>query len=77
MIKKGFGAIDMLVALLIIACVFAFAMPAFKGAGGGNLKDSSIDYQSVEEQVDSKINEIEKMRQQTLNYNQMNRSQEF
>ena len=33
------------------------------------MRDSSINYESVEQQVDNRINEIEKMRQQTINYN--------
>ena len=69
MYKNGFGALDMLIALVLIAVVFAFAMPALKGVGGGNLRDSSINYESVELEVDNRINEIEKMRQQTINYN--------
>ncbi len=77
MFKNGFGAIDMLIALVIIAALFAFAMPALKGVGGGNLKDSSINYESVQEQVDNKINEIENMRMQSVNYNQQSSNQEF
>ena len=55
MYKNGFGALDMLIALVLIAVVFAFAMPALKGVGGGNLRDSSINYESVEQQVDNRI----------------------
>lgn len=77
MYKNGFGAIDMLVTLVIIAALFAFAMPVLKGMGGANLKDSAINYESVEEQTNKKIQEIENMRQQTLNYNQNINQQEF
>ena len=33
------------------------------------MKDSSIDSQSVQEHVDQTVNEIEQMRQQTIDYN--------
>lgn len=75
--KLGFGAIDMLIALVIVAAMFAFMMPALKGVGGGNLKDSSINYESAQEQVDKKINEIENFRQQTVQYNQKTNNDEY
>lgn len=77
MSKKGFGAVDMLLALVIIAAVFAFVMPALKGFDGGSLKDSAINYESAQEQIDNKINEIEQMRQQSINYNRQTETQEF
>ena len=69
--KKGaFGAIDLLIGLVITAFVFFIGMNAMKGLSLINLNGNSVDTKSVQEHVDEQVNEIENMRQQTINYQQ-------
>lgn len=69
--KKGaFGAIDLLIGLVITAFVFLIGMNAMKGLSLINLNGNSVDTKSVQEHVDEQVNEIENMRQQTINYQQ-------
>lgn len=63
--KKAFGAIDLLIGLLITAAIFMIGMNAFRGV---NLQHSQTDIKSIQEQVDAQVNEIEQMRQQTINF---------
>lgn len=64
--RNGFGAISLLLGLVITAIIF---LNTFKGVSSIKMKDSSIDSQSVQEHVDQTVNEIEQMRQQTIDYN--------
>ena len=66
---KAFGAIDLLIGLVIVSFVFIIGMNALKGASSLNIKNSPVNEQSVQEHVDETVNEIEQMRQQTINYN--------
>lgn len=59
------GAIGMLLAMLIIALLFILMMPTLKNTSSTGLGESSINKESVEEQVNQQVNEIEKIRQQT------------
>ncbi len=68
--RHGFGAISLLLGLVITAIIFLIGVNTFKGVSSIKIKDSSIDSQSVQEHVDQTVNEIEQMRQQTINYNQ-------
>ena len=69
--KKGaFGAIDLLIELVITAFVFLIGMNAMKGLSSINLNGNSVDTKSVQEHVDEQVNEIENMRQQSINYQQ-------
>ena len=69
--KKGaFGAIDLLMGLVITAFVFLIGMNAMKGLSSINLNGNSVDTKSVQEHVDEQVNEIENMRQQSINYQQ-------
>lgn len=69
--KKGaFGAIDLLIGVVITAFVFLIGMNAMKGLSSINLNGNSVDTKSVQEHVDEQVNEIENMRQQTINYQQ-------
>ena len=69
--KKGaFGAIDLLIGLVITAFVFLIGMNAMKGLSSINLNGNSVDKNSVQEHVDEQVNEIENMRQQSINYQQ-------
>lgn len=67
--RNGFGAISLLLGLVITAIIFLIGINTFKGVSSIKMKDSSIDSQSVQEHVDQTINEIEQMRQQTIDYN--------
>lgn len=66
--KNGFGAIDLLVGLVITAIVFMIGMNALKGSSL-KLQDNKIDTKSVQQQVDEQVNEIQNMRQQAIDYN--------
>mgnify|MGYP007123289888 FL=1 len=56
--------------LVITAFVFLIGMNAMKGLSSINLNGNSVDTKSVQEHVDEQVNEIENMRQQTINYQQ-------
>ena len=64
--RNGFGAISLLLGLVITAIIFLIGINTFKGVSSIKMKDSSIDSQSVQEHVDQTVNEIEQMRQQTI-----------
>ncbi len=68
--RKAFGAIDLLIGLVITAFVFIIGMNALKGSSSINLNGSTVDTKSVQEQVDAQVNQIENMRQQTIDFNQ-------
>ncbi len=63
------GAIGMLLAMLIIALLFILMMSTLKNVSSTGLGESSINKESVEEQVNQQVNEIEKIRQQTVEMN--------
>lgn len=67
--RNGFGAISLLLGLVITAIIFLIGISTFKGVSSIKMKDSSIDSQSVQEHVDQTVNEIEQIRQQTIDYN--------
>ena len=67
--RNGFGAISLLLGLVITAIIFLIGINTFEGVSSIKMKDSSIDSQSVQEHVDQTVNEIEQMRQQTIDYN--------
>lgn len=68
--RKAFGAIDLLIGLVITAFVFIIGMNALKGSSSIKLNGSTVDTKSVQEQVDAQVNQIENMRQQTIDFNQ-------
>lgn len=63
--KKAFGAIDLLIGLLLISVLFIISMNSYKGI---NIQDSLQNTRSIQGEVDAQINEIEIMRQQSINY---------
>ena len=67
--RNGFGGRSLLLGLVITAIIFLIGISTFKGVSSIKMKDSSIDSQSVQEHVDQTVNEIEQMRQQTIDYN--------
>ena len=66
--KKAFGAIDLLVGLVITAIVFMIGMNALRGSSL-KLQGNKVDTKSVQQQVDEQVNEIQNMRQQVIEYN--------
>lgn len=66
--KKAFGAIDLLVGLVITAIVFMIGMNALRGSSF-KLQGNNVDTKSVQQQVDEQVNEIQNMRQQAIEYN--------
>ncbi len=70
---KAEGAIGLLLGLLIISVIFIMMMPALRNvSGGAGINGSSIKQESVEQQVDKTVEEIQRMRQQTIDYNRQN-----
>lgn len=67
--KQAFGAIDLLIGLVITAVVFLISMNALKGISSLKLNGSSVNSESVEEHVDRQVEEIQQMRNQTIDYN--------
>lgn len=63
--KKAFGAIDLLVGLLITTAVFMVGMNTMKGIKFNN---TPADTRSIQEHVDAQVKEIEQMRQQTIDF---------
>ncbi len=68
MLKPAFGSISILLALLIIGLIFVMTIPMLKSTSNSGLGKSSIQQESVEEKTNEMINEIQKMRQESLDY---------
>ncbi len=67
--KQAFGAIDLLISLLITSVILLIGINSIKGISSLNLNGSSVNKESVEEHVDRQVEEIQNMRQQTIDYN--------
>ena len=63
--RSGFGAIDLLIGLLITTAVFMIGMNAVKGI---KFQNTPADIRSIQEHVDAQVNEIEQMRQQSIDF---------
>ncbi len=74
--RKAFGAIDLLIGLVLTAIVFLIGMNALKGTSALKIDNSATDTKSVQEQVDEQVNEIQNMRQQAINYQQNSQNDE-
>ncbi len=68
MLKPAFGAVSMLLALLIVGILAAVMIPVFKTTSGAGVGGSSLKQESVEEKADEMIKEIELRKQQTIEY---------
>ncbi len=68
MLKPAFGTISMLLTLLIVGLIFVMTIPMLKSTSSSGLGQSSIKQDNIEEQVDEMVKEIEKMRQQSIDY---------
>ena len=75
--RNAFGAIDLLICLFLTAVVFLIGMNALKGTTSLKINNSATDTKSVQEQVDEQVNEIQNMRQQTINYQQNSQSEDY
>ena len=74
--KQAFGVIDLLIGLLIMSAVFLISANAFKDISTIKI-NSSNEAKSVQEHVDETVNEIETMRQQTLDIEQQTLRNEY
>lgn len=66
MLKPAFGAVSMLLALLIVGVLAAMMVPMLKSIS--NTSQSSLKQESVEQKADKMIKEIELRKQQTMEY---------
>lgn len=66
--RSGFGAIDLLISLVLMSIMFLVGMNALKSFSSLKLNKTLKDTSSVQEQVDKQVQDIENMRQQTINY---------
>ena len=60
------GAIGLLLTMLIIALLFIMLMPSIKHSGGTNLNVSPIKHETLEDEINQKLNEIQNMRNQSI-----------
>ena len=75
--KQAFGAIELLIGLVITAVIFMISMNALKGVSSLKLNGSSVNSESVEEHVDRQVEEIQNMRRQTIDYNRQLQQENF
>ena len=68
MLKPASGMIGMLLTILIIGIVAAMTLPMLKSTSGGNLNNSSVNYESTEDKANEMIEQIQKQRQETIEY---------
>ena len=75
--KQAFGAIELLIGLVITAVIFMISMNALKGVSSLKLNGSSVNSESVEEHVDRQVEEIQNLRRQTIDYNRQFQQENF
>ena len=68
MLKPASGMIGMLLTILIIGIVAAMTLPMLKSTSGGNLNNSYVNYERAEEKANEMIEQIQKQRQETIEY---------
>ena len=68
MLKPAFGAVSMLLALLILGVIAAMMLPMLKATNGAGGSGTSLKQESVEQKADEMIKEIELRKQQTMDY---------
>ena len=66
--KPAFGAVSMLLALVITAIIFVMMVPVFKSTSSASLKNSSVKQENVEERVDEIVKEIETRKLEAVEY---------
>lgn len=67
--KNAFGAIDMLIGLVITAVLFIMMMNIMKSTSSLKINETPVDTRSVQEHIDEQVNEIQNIRQQTIDFN--------
>lgn len=75
--RNAFGAIDLLIGLVITAFLFIMMTNVMKGTNSLKINDTPIDTKSVQEHIDQQVNEIENMRQQTIDFNKQSEEINF
>lgn len=65
--RYGFGAIDLLIGLILMSVLFIIGANAFKGVSSVNINGSSGP-KAIQQQVDEQVNEIERMKKEALEY---------
>lgn len=75
--RNAFGAIDLLIVLVITAFLFIMMTNVMKGTSSLKINDTPIDTKSVQEHIDQQVNEIENMRQQTIDFNKQSEEINF
>lgn len=75
--RNAFGAIDLLIGLVITAFLFIMMTNVMKGTSSLKINDTPIDTKSVQEHIDQQVNEIENMRQQTIDFNKQSEEINF
>lgn len=68
MLKPAFGAISILLTLVIIGIIFIMTIPALKSVSGSGIGASSIKQESAEEKANEMIKDIERMRKESIDY---------
>jgi Co/Zn/Cd efflux system component len=63
--KRAFGALDLLIALVVMTFIFMISANVFKGAASINL-NGAVDTKSIKQEVDKQVSEIENMRRQSI-----------
>ena len=66
--KSAFSALSMLISLAIVGILAAMMLPVYKNLNSSQLGESSVNKESIEEQVDTLVNEIELMKKEPLKY---------
>lgn len=75
--RQAFGAIDLLISLLVSSVIILIGINTIKGISSIKLNGSSVNQKSVEEQVDKQVEDIQNMRQQTIDYNNQMQQDSF
>ena len=68
MLKPAIGAVGMLLTILIIGLIAVMTLPMLKSTSGTNLNNSSINYESAEDKANEMIDDIQKKRQEAIEY---------
>lgn len=66
--KSAFSVLSMLISLAIVGVLAAMMLPVYKNLNSSQLGESSVNKESIEEQVDTLVNEIELRKKETLKY---------
>lgn len=65
--KFGFGAISLLLTLIIITIIFFVCLNTIKGISSIHNKNNNIETKNVQEYVNQTVNDIEQIRHKSIN----------